>query len=166
MPHKHATILLILMVLAVCLGAAAGWFWGNAMQSVAWVGYLFLNALKMMVIPLIVASVISGVASLGDVRKLERFGAMTLLYYLATTAAAVFIGLVMVNWIQPGVGISTAGIEVPTRVLAKQTSIGDILLSLVSPNLVAAAADTALLPLILWSMLFAAAVTTLGARGR
>ena len=74
MPHAHATVLLLLIVLGVLAGVATGWFWGEDMLAVAWLGELFLNALKMLIIPLILAAVISGVASLGDIRKLGRIG--------------------------------------------------------------------------------------------
>lgn len=166
MPHRHAMILLGLIAAAVILGALAGWYLGPAMQSIAWLGHLFLNALKMMIVPLILAAVISGVASLGDVRKLGKIGGMTLLYYLFTTGIAVFIGLVMVNLIQPGAGLAVQGGTAPSGVIAgKDTGIGDILLSLVSPNLVKSAADTQLLPLIVFAIVFSAALTTLGGKG-
>ncbi len=166
MPHKHAVILLLLIVAGVLAGVAAGWLWGPAMQSVAWLGDLFLTTLKMLIVPLIIAAVISGVASLGDVRKLGRVGGATLAYYLCTTGIAVFIGLVMVNLIQPGAGLQIGDGEIPQKVLEKEeTTAVDILMSLIAPNLVAAAADTQLLPLIVFSILFSAALTTVGKKG-
>ena len=166
MPHRHALILLLFIVAGVLAGGLAGWIWGPAMQSVAWMGDLFLTTLKMLIVPLIVAAVISGVASLGDVRKLGRVGGATLLYYLCTTGLAVFIGLVMVNLIQPGAGLDIGDGEIPQKVLEKeQTGATDILMSLVAPNLVAAAAETDLLPLIVFAILFSAALTTVGERG-
>ncbi len=166
MPHKHAVILLLLIVAGVLAGVAAGWLWGPAMQSVAWLGDLFLTTLKMLIVPLIIAAVISGVASLGDVRKLGRVGGATLAYYLCTTGIAVFIGLVMVNLIQPGAGLQIGDGEIPQKVLEKEeTTAVDILMSLIAPNLVAAAADTQLLPLIVFSILFSAALTTVGGKG-
>ncbi|RMD70031.1 MAG: dicarboxylate/amino acid:cation symporter [Gammaproteobacteria bacterium] len=164
MPHRHAVILLILIILGVLLGTLSGWYFGEAMLKVAWMGELFLNALKMMIIPLIVAAVISGIASMGDVRKLGRLGGITLLYYVSTTAIAVFIGLFMVNLIQPGVGLEWKGEAVP-GLAEKAVGITDILLSLVSPNLIQSAAKTQLLPLIVFAILFSAALTTQGRKG-
>ncbi len=167
MNHRHAVILLILIALGVGLGTAAGWLWGPAMGSVAWVGEFFLDALKMMIVPLILAAVISGVASLGDVRRLGRIGLTTIAYYASTTAIAVLIGLVMVNLIQPGKGIDLTTAETPERILAKEpTGVSDLILSLVDPNIVSAAAETRLLPLIVFAILFAAALSTLGETGR
>ena len=67
-------------------------------------GEVFLRLLKMMVVPLVMASVMSGIIGLGDVRKLGRPGGRTILFYLATTVLAVITGLATVNTIQPGVG--------------------------------------------------------------
>ncbi len=167
MPHKHAVILLGLIIIGVIAGVLSGWFFGPAMQSVGWLGTLFLNALKMMIIPLILAAVISGVASLGDVRKLGRIGGVTLIYYTSTTAIAVLIGLIVVNIIQPGAGLDLQGGVIPEKVQGKEdTGVSDILLSMVSPNLIASAADTQLLPIILFAILFSAALTTIGAKGQ
>lgn len=168
MPHKHAILLLIFIVIGVVAGVVSGWIWGPAMEAVAWIGTLFLNALKMLIIPLVLAAVITGIASLGDVRKLGRIGGATMCYYLVTTGIAVLVGLVMVNLIQPGAGLNLGvGSEVPASVLGKEdTGISDIVLSLISPNLVASAAEMQLLPLIVFAIVFGAALTTLGDSGR
>lgn len=167
MPHKHAAILLGLIVVGVIGGGLCGWFFGPAMTNVAWLGTLFLNALKMLIVPLILAAVISGIASLGDVRKLGRLGGVTLIYFAGTTAIAVLIGLIMVNLIQPGAGLQLSGGVVPERVQGKEdTGISDIALSMVSPNLIASAADMQLLPIILFAILFSAALTMIGPQGQ
>jgi Na+/H+-dicarboxylate symporter len=167
MPHRHALIVLALIVAGVAAGILAGWVWGERMLAVAWLGALFLNALKMMIIPLIFAAVISGVAALGDVRKLGRLGGLTVGYYAVTTAIAVSIGLVMVNWIRPGEGLHFDRGGLPAEIAGMQeVGISDLLLSLVSPNLVASAVKMQLVPLILFAILLSAALTTLGATGR
>ena len=68
-------------------------------------GDLFLRLLKMVIIPLIFTSLVSGVASLGDARSVGRIGIRTLVYYTATTALAVSVGLTLVNLIRPGRGL-------------------------------------------------------------
>ncbi|ABA58242.1 Sodium/dicarboxylate symporter [Nitrosococcus oceani ATCC 19707] len=167
MPHRTALILLGLIIVGVIAGVLAGWYAGPRMEAVAWLGALFLNALKMTIIPLILSAVITGVASLGDVRKLGRVGTITIGYYACTTAIAVAIGLLMVNLIQPGSGISLGEGPIPEGVAAKgEMGIDDILLSLVSPNLVNAAAEGQLLPLIVFAILFSATLTTLGDKGQ
>jgi Na+/H+-dicarboxylate symporter len=167
MPHSHAVILLILIILSAIIGVLFGWFFGDLSLQIGWLGDLFLNALKMIIIPLIVASVISGIGALGDVRKLGRLGGSTLLYYGFTTAVAVFIGLVVVNIIQPGAGIELGDATVPERILEKQgTGASDIIMSLISPNLFASATEMQLLPIIVFAILFAMALTTIGERSK
>jgi len=166
MPHKHAVVLLVLIIAGVIGGALCGWFFGPAIQGIAWIGTLFLNALKMIIVPLIVAAMISGVASLGDVRKLGRLGGITVLYFLLTTGIAVLLGLLLVNLIQPGVGLALQGGVVPERVQGKQdTGLTDILLAMVSPNLFASAVKMNILPLMLFAIVFSAALTTVGEKG-
>ncbi|HLB06332.1 MAG TPA: dicarboxylate/amino acid:cation symporter [Alphaproteobacteria bacterium] len=166
MPQRHAVVILILIALGVAAGAITGWLFGQAMTAIAWLGQLFLDALKMLIVPLIVAAVVSGVASLGDVRRLGRIGALTIFYFLATTMTAVLIGLVLVNLFEPGAGLSIESGTISESLAAKQDiGFSDILLSLVTPNLVAAAAETQVLPLMLFAIALAAALTTLGTTG-
>ena len=166
MNHKHAVYLLIFIALGVVLGFAAGLTYGEDMMAIKWVGDLFLDALKMMIIPLIIAAVISGVTSLGDVRKLGRIGSMTIAYYLVTTGIAVFIGLVVVNIFQPGVGIDLVVLDDHGDKINRVSERAEggfitIIESLVTQNLFAAAADMKVLPLIVFSIAFGAALTTI-----
>ena len=155
------------LIVAILIGAVAGILcgiiFGTSMASVAWIGDLFLDALKMMIVPLIVAAVITGVTSLGDIRKLGKVGGLTLLYYASTTSIAVFIGLVVVNLVQPGVGVGEATTALSSDIAEKaDTGFVDIIRSLISPNIISAAANMQLLPLIFFCLIFAAALTTIG----
>jgi len=166
MPHKHALYILYGIIAGVVLGVFTGWYFGPAMTGFGWFGTLFLDALKMLIIPLIFAAVISGVASLGDIRKLGRLGGVTVLYFLVTTGIAVLIGLVLVNLISPGVGVTLGGATVGSHVdTLKSASATDILHTMIQPNLVQSAVDGQLLPLIVFAILLSAALTTLGPVG-
>ncbi len=167
MNERHSLGLLVFILIGVVAGLFVGWYWGAAAVGVAWLGKLFLNTLSMLVIPLLVSAVISGVTSLGDVRHLGRLSAVTVVYYFVTVFIAVLIGLFMVNLIQPGVGVSTAGLEQPDDVIraAQERGFEDILLSMIAPNLIGAAAETNLLPLIIWSVAFGIAIASLGRKG-
>lgn len=163
---QHHFLLFAILVGAIA-GIICGWFFGNAMQSVAWLGNLFLDALKMTIVPLIVAAVISGVTSLGDVRNLGRMGILTVLFYASTTAVAVLIGLILVNIIQPGAGYSGEIPPLPQDIAQREVSgITDIIQSLINPNLVAAAAEFDLKAIIVFCLLFGIALTTIGNRGK
>ena len=162
----HNNKLLIAILIGAIAGVICGWFFGEAMRSVEWLGLLFLDTLKMTIIPLIVAAVISGVSTLGDVRKLGKFGGLTVVYYASTTALAVFTGLILVNIIQPGAGYTDLHTSLPDTIAGKD-SIGfiDIIRSLVTPNLISAAANTQLLPIIIFCLIFSAALSTTGQKG-
>lgn len=167
MAHKpHQTLLWAILAGAVA-GVVCGWLFGEQMQAVAWLGELFLDTLKMVIVPLIVAAVISGIGSLGDVRKLGRLGGLTVLYYFLTTATAVFLGLVLVNLVEPGSGVETLESKTPESI-SDQSPAGfsDIVRTLVTPNLIQAAADTELLPIIIFCLLFGAALTVVGDKGK
>lgn len=166
MPHNNRLLLGIFA--GAVAGIVCGWFFGPTMVHIAWIGDLFLDALKMTIIPLIVAALVSGVTSMGDVRRLGRFGGLTVLYYLVTTGIAVLIGLVLVNLLHPGAqatGLSSAGLP-PEIASGKPVGFTDIVLSLLTPNIIKAAANTQILPVIVFSLLFASALTTVGSAGR
>ena len=159
--------LLYLMIAGIILGIFSGWMFGNTMLAVEWIGEMFLDALKMLVVPLIISSMIVGIAGLGDIRKVGKTGLITLVYFLITTCIAVGIGLVMVNIIEPGVAVEMTVEQVPEKVVGKESvAITDILKSFVSPNLVQSMANMEILPLILFSLVFGGVLTTLGEPGK
>ena len=159
--------LLYLMVAGIVLGIFSGWMYGSSMLAVEWIGEMFLDALKMLVVPLIISSMIVGIAGLGDVRKVGKTGLIALMYFMLTTCIAVGIGLVMVNIIEPGVAVEMTVEQVPERVAGKEAvSITDILKTFVSPNLVQSMAKMEILPLIMFSLVFGGVLTTLGEPGK
>ena len=159
--------LLYLMIAGIILGIFSGWMFGNTMLAVEWIGEMFLDALKMLVVPLIISSMIVGIAGLGDIRKVGKTGLITLVYFLITTCIAVGIGLVMVNIIEPGVAVEMTMEQVPEKVVGKESvAITDILKSFVSPNLVQSMANMEILPLIMFSLVFGGVLTTLGEPGK
>ena len=138
-------------------------------------GEIFLRLLKMMVVPLVITSVMNGILGLGDIRKLGRPGAYTIFYYISTTLLAVIVGLIVVNIIQPGIGsVDQATLDsVIEQAKTTENSVGsatigtilnNLLLMLVTDNLFTSAAQTNLLPLIVFSIIFAGMLTTMGAR--
>ncbi|MCH7565014.1 MAG: dicarboxylate/amino acid:cation symporter [Gemmatimonadetes bacterium] len=135
-------------------------------------GTAWIRLITMIVIPLVVASLLVGTASLGDLRKVGRIGGKTLVYYMTTTAIAVTIGLVISQIIEPGSGIDPATRDALSAELtgqaqgsmllaAEKPSTVETLLNMIPRNPVAAAANMDLLPLIVFTIIFGAAVATL-----
>jgi proton glutamate symport protein len=128
-------------------------------------GALFLNALKMIIVPLIVSSIIVGIASIDQDGSFARMGSKTLLYYVATSTIAITIGLVMVMVFQPGLidgvpakdvlGLHADTAEVTQKVGDASTGdIAGIFLRMIPPNIISAAAQGQMLGLIFFSLLF------------
>ncbi len=164
---NNKNLLVYLMLTGILLGVFCGWFFGKQMHAVDWIGEMFLDALKMLVIPLIVSSMIVGISGLGDVRKVGKTGGIALFYFGLTNLAAVLIGLIAVNILQPGVGVESTGAAVSEKVAAKEaTGITDILGQFVSGNLVQAMVEMNILPIIVFSLFFGGVLTTIGEKGK
>ncbi len=138
--------------------------------GIAPLGTAWIRLITMIVIPLVVASLVVGTASLGDVTRLGRIGAKTIGIYLVTTSIAITIGLVLSNIVRPGRGIpeatknellDTYAGESAARIEFAQEAPGlvEVLLNLIPRNPVQAAANGDMLPLILFAVLFGAALS-------
>ncbi len=156
---KH--FLIIGIILGVILGAVVGSFLPELGVKLGFLGTLFLNALKMIVLPLIVVSITLSIMKVGNLGSL---GLKTLFYYLITTGIAVLIGILVVNVIHPGDGSMVLTGQMPDIVSSKENmSLVDVLLlKFVSPNLFNSAEEFEILPLIIASILFGAAFASLG----
>lgn len=153
--------LIIGIILGVILGGLVGSFFPELGIKLSFLGTLFLNALKMIVLPLIVVSITLSIMKVGNLGSL---GIKTLIYYLITTGIAVFIGILVVNVIHPGDGGMVLTGQMPDIVSSKEgMSLVDVLLlKFVSPNLFNSAEEFEILPLIVASILFGAAFASLG----
>jgi len=152
------------LFLGLCVGLGAAMTGNPVLQAIAResapLGKLFINAIRMIVIPLVVAIIFSSVARLGDIRKLGAIGGKTLAFYWVTLMPAILIGM----------GVMALGLRFVPEVamppvddmpIPQLQSITDFIVSLIPPNPFAAAADGAILPLIVFTALFAAAAGTL-----
>lgn len=154
-------------------GALLGWLIGpdarigdfDPVRFFDFLGTLFINLLKMLIVPLIASSIVTSVAALGSGRDLGRLGAKTLSFYVVTTLIAVLIALAIVNAVQPGIvngeparhllALEANAGEVTSAVKDRASgSIFDTLLNIVPPNIVEAAAGTKLLGIVFFSVLF------------
>ena len=151
------------VLVAMVLGALTGLVFGEAAAArIGWIGDLFMRLLRMIIVPLVLTSIISGVASVGGGRALGRLFSKTLGYYVLSSLLAVSVGLLMVNLIRPGVGanmVETTASDLPP--LETPSSPVDLLLSIVPDNVIQAAATADMLALIFFSIVFGAAITTL-----
>ncbi len=141
------------------------------------IGTAFIRLITMVVIPLVVASLMVGTASLGDLAKLGRIGGKTIAFYLCTTAVAVTIGLAISNVVKPGSRINETtrdalaaqfeGEAADRMILAEQApTVVETLLNIIPRNPVQAAANLELLPLIFFTIIFGAAISIVAPKRR
>lgn len=168
--------ILIALVLAAVMGSITGT--SATILGVHWIavydfiGTLFLNALKMIVVPLVVSAIIIGVANIGGQGGFSRLGLKTLSFYLVTGLIAVVIGLFLVNLLQPGAGQSEPPVieeNVQLMGAVEGRGLGDIVeifLRMIPENIFAAAVETQMLGLIFFSILFGFFMTQLTGKTR
>ncbi len=142
------------ILIALVLGTVYGILFSNGVQYVSWMGTLFLNGLKMVIVPLILSSIISGVANIGGAEDFGRLGAKTLGYYVLTSLLAILTGLIMVNLIRPGVGIDLGFAQSVEGLASAKKSFGTTLLDIVPKNIFKAFANGDMLAIIFFSMIF------------
>lgn len=163
--HWQILIALCFAVLAGLIFDQSSNIYGVTLFSIFdFFGILFLNALKMLIVPLVLSSIICGMMGLGG-DSLGRLGSKTVLYYATTSLVAILIGLLFVNLLQPGIvdgepardviGLSAQTDEIVEKVGDKDAGdIAAVLLRMVPPNIVNAAANGQMLGLIFFSLLF------------
>lgn len=160
------------VLIAMALGVAAGLLLGPYVPYTAFLGKIFLLLLKMIIVPLILASIVVGVASVGDVKRLGAVGGKTVLYYMTTTAIAVIIGLILVNIIKPGVGAGQTLTELPPEIAVRmeqnQSLPGflDSQIDVMIQNPFAALAEMQPISIIFFAILLGAVTTTMKERAK
>ena len=156
------------ILLAMLAGTVAGLLGGPALvPKVAWLGEVFIKLLKMIIVPLVFTSIVSGVASVGGGRDLGRMFGKTLGYYVLSSLLAAMTGLLLVNAIRPGVGADLVGVaskQLPE--LETPSSPVDLLLDIVPDNVVAAAAAPNMLAVIFFCILLGVTIAGLPEKPR
>jgi len=163
------------ILLGLVVGVLLGWWLsGQAPEAKAgwneWLGVIrdiFLHLIKVMIAPLIFASVVQGFAGTGDMKKVGRIGWKALLYFEIVTTFALLVGLVVVNVVKPGAGvILAANAAQSTAGLAKPQTLGEIILHMFPVSVMDAMARNDVLQVVIFAVLFAMAVIAAGEAGK
>ncbi|MFE4708850.1 cation:dicarboxylate symporter family transporter [Peribacillus simplex] len=137
------------------------------------IGDIFIHLIKMILVPIVVSSIVVGVASVGDIKKLGKLGGKTLLYFEVVTTVAIGIGLLSANLFHPGTGIDKAALEksdiskyVNTTEEVQHSGFADTFVHIVPTNIIQSMAETNLLAIIFFSVLFGIGVAAIGEKGK
>jgi Na+/H+-dicarboxylate symporter len=168
------------ILIAILLAVLVGWLAGESaailgvplVSIFGFLGTLFINALKMLIVPLIASSIIVGVAGIGSTGNLGKLGGKTLLFYALTTLSAILVGLLLVNTVRPGIvdgepAAELMALEADTENVQQRVGgrgagdVVEIFLRMVPPNVVNAAAQGEMLGIIFFCLLFGYFMTRL-----
>jgi Na+/H+-dicarboxylate symporter len=154
------------ILIALVAGGFFGYYLTSATAYTNWMGDIFLRALNMIIIPLILCSITTGVASVGSGGSLGRLGLKTMGYYLLSTMAAIVTGFVLVTTIKPGVG-SELGFKVPVEDLSAATdSFGSTLIKIVPTNIFESLVQGHMLSIIFFAIIFGYFITRVNDKPR
>ncbi len=142
------------ILIGVLLGILFGIFGHEYIGYTKWAGDLFLRGLKMVVIPLVFSALVMGVSSVGKAADLGRIAGKTFAWYIVTTLLACVLGLLLVNYFQPGVHVALPLHEEVTEMAAVENSFVDQIIAIVPDNIFQAMADGNMLPVIFFAILF------------
>ncbi|WP_426151054.1 glutamate/aspartate:proton symporter GltP [Pseudomonas sp. DC3000-4b1] len=170
--------ILIGLVLGIALGATLNhfsaekaWWISNVLQPA---GDIFIRLIKMIVIPIVISSLIVGIAGVGDAKKLGRIGLKTIIYFEVVTTIAILVGLLLANLVHPGSGIdmSTLGTvdisqyQKTTAEVQHDHALVATLLNLIPSNIFAAVVRGEMLPIIFFSVIFGLGLSSLAPETR
>ena len=165
-------LLYLQVLLAVALGIVVGHFFPDFGKSLKPLGDAFIKLVKLMIAPIIFCTVVHGIASLGDLRKLGRLGFKTLLYFEIVSTLALIIGLVVVNTLKPGAGfnldVTTLDPNLTQSYAEKAHALStvDFALNLIPKTFLDGFVTGDLLQVLFIAILVAAAISAMGARGK
>lgn len=152
------------ILIALILGGIVGALVGESIVSISWIGVLFVRLIKMLIVPLVFVTLVSGVVSMRDPRRLGSIGGRSIILYLGTTLAAIAIGLALAVIVRPGVGIDLSSAS-PAEYQAP-IDLKERLISIVPENPFAAFAQADLLAIIFFALLTGAGLLMIGEKGR
>lgn len=163
MPRNETTMIFKIklhwqILIALIAAVAFGYYIPGWVPYITWMGVVFLRALNMVVVPLILSSIISGVSSIGGGSNLGRLGAKTILFYIGTSLIAILTGLFFVNLFQPGAGANLGNAATVTTPDVNN-SASEILIRVIPENVIDAMAKGQILPVIFFAILFGFFIT-------
>src|SRR6058998_1852447 len=157
------------IMIGLVVGGAIGWLkpdWGNA---VYFLRDIFINLIKSIIAPLVFSTIVVGIAGAGALRKIGRMGVKALVYFEIATTAALFIGLAVVNFTKPGVGVTLAATSTDVLKTIEQShpkTLVETIVHVFPSSVIEAMARGDVLQIVTFSVLFALAVSAVGEKGK
>ena len=157
------------IMIGLVVGGVIGWLrpdWGNA---VYFLRDIFINLIKSIIAPLVFSTIVVGVAGAGALRKVGRMGAKAVIYFEIVTTAALFIGLAVVNFTKPGIGVTLAATDTNVIKTIEQShpkTLVETIVHAFPSSVIEAMVRGDVLQIVMFSVLFALAVSAIGEKGK
>ena len=165
--HLYAQVLT-----AIVIGVLLGYFYPQLGEQMKPLGDGFIRVIKMLIAPIIFCTVVHGIASMEDLKKVGRVGLKALIYFEVVTTLALIVGLIVVNVLQPGAGtnadlrnVDTKSIQAYTTKAGQQSTV-EFLFHIIPNTVVGAFAEGEILQVLFFSILFAFALSMMGEHGK
>ena len=165
-------LLYVQVLFAIAIGIALGHFYPETGEAMKPLGDGFIKLIKMIIAPIIFVTVVHGIASMRDVKKVGRVGVKALIYFEVVTTIALAIGLIVANIAQPGAGMNVDASTIDAKDIAgfvaksKDESTVGFLLDIIPRTMLSAFADGNILQVLFIALLFAFGLQALGERGQ
>jgi aerobic C4-dicarboxylate transport protein len=162
---KFLKSLYIQVLIAIAIGVAAGYFYPAFAVALKPLGDAFIKLIKMMIAPLIFCTIVTGIATMHDTKKVGRVGLKALLYFEVVTTIALIIGLLVINILKPGAGMHINPATLDTKQVetyitqSKSQSVIDFLLNIIPDNIVNALSNSNLLQVLFFAVLLGLALS-------
>ncbi len=154
------------ILIALFAGGFFGYFFNTSVIYTNWAGIIFLRALNMIIVPLILCSIITGVANVGDGSNLGKLGLKTMGFYVFSTLCAIITGLALVTLIKPGVGAELGFSTFDEGIVVASEKFGDTLIKIIPTNIFEAFSQGNMLSIILFAILFGFFITKINEKPR
>ncbi|MET0751840.1 MAG: cation:dicarboxylase symporter family transporter, partial [Pyrinomonadaceae bacterium] len=169
-PHRFYQTLYFRVLVGIVLGIALGAFYPALGEQMKPLGDAFIKLIKMIIAPIIFLTVVVGIASIGDMKKLGRVGLKALLYFEVVSTIALFIGLIVVRTFQPGAGINATPESLNAGAVqqytTQQMTVVEHILRIIPDTFFGAFADGDILQVLLIAVLFGVALVSFGEFGK
>lgn len=167
---KYLKVLYVQVLIGIALGVLVGWLYPAFAPAAKLISETFINAIKMVIAPVIFFTIVSGIAGAGNLKKVGRVGLKALIYFEVVTTVALLIGLLTANLVKPGAGVKVSGgATAQVSEISQQASKmdwGEFFSHIVPANIIEAFAKGDILQILFFSILFAIGLKMLGDAGQ
>lgn len=152
--------------LGMAVGLCVGWLWPDFAHNLRPLSTVFIRLIKSLIAPLIFSTLVVGIAGHGNLRQVGRLGVKALVYFEILTTLALIVGLIAVNTVKPGVGVSLHAVDAASEIIAHKQTFLEVITHIVPQSIVQAAAEGEVLQIVVFALLFSLGLAAISEQKR